>query len=64
MANMSDEERVEKAIKKLEKALAELQAMKIHSLWTNQRTRLRAAALAIEDLERGVPSLWDEGTNR
>ncbi|WP_224545588.1 hypothetical protein [Mesorhizobium sp. CA16] len=64
MAKMSDDERVEKAIRKLQKALGELQAMKIHSLWTDQRKRLKAAALAIEDLERDVPSLWDEGTNR
>lgn len=64
MARMSDDERVEKAIRKVLKAIEELQAMKIHSLWDNQRKSLKDAALAIEDLERSVPSLFDDQSNR
>ncbi|MER8853020.1 hypothetical protein NKH94_15635 [Mesorhizobium australicum] len=62
MAKMTDNQRSEKVIKKLQAAIAE--AKTLQSLWPDERVILRNAVLEIEDLLATTPSLWDEPTNR
>ncbi|MHC2797416.1 vacuolar-type H+-ATPase subunit I/STV1 [Mesorhizobium jarvisii] len=61
MARMSDDQRTEKVIKKLQAAIAELRT--VQSLFHSQRRELKQAVLDIEDQLKSIRSLWDEDDN-
>ncbi|MET2827351.1 hypothetical protein [Mesorhizobium shangrilense] len=61
MAKMTDDQRAEKVIKKLQAAVAELKT--VQSLFHSQRRELRQVVLEIEDQLKSIHSLWDEDDN-